>query len=66
MPLTMKPSDKNCMKKCMDELTYKSSEDRPQEQKVAICLKQCGQSNQDFKYEQILNIDCTKQQKKRK
>ena len=54
------------MKKCMDELTYKSSEDRPQEQKVAICLKQCGQSNQDFKYEQILNIDCTKQQKKRK
>ena len=65
MPLTMKPG-KNCMSECMSELTHNAIKERPQEQKVAICMKQCGKSNQDFKYEQILNIDCTKQQKKRK
>jgi len=54
------------MSECMSELTHNAIKERPQEQKVAICMKQCGKSNQDFKYEQILNIDCTKQQKKRK
>jgi len=56
----MKPG-KNCMSECMSELTHKSTTERPQAQKVAICMKQCGTSNQDF--EHILNIDTMKRQK---
>lgn len=46
-----------CMQECMHELKYKGTKERSQEQRVAICLKHCGQSKYDYQNHMSVNID---------
>lgn len=48
------------MQQCMHELKHNATKERSQEQKVAICLKQCKQSKYDYQNQMSVNIDTIK------